>query len=295
MTYLDAAEAVLRVVGRPLRSDEITRIAIEKGYLPATGKTPEASMRAGFIMHINKGGTRFVRVSPGVYGLSESVATPTLMTRGRQRAKSSSGFVYILRDDHCKKCVKIGKTGGSLQKRLRTLQTGNPWIKEYVTLETSRYEDVERFLHNVIKLISRGKQVGTSEFYRFDPEDAKSILMEFERILPKDDFKLTVYDDAVSKARAGRKVVRDSEANKERLKAHQAGAVGAIWATKTQLAKLIAKRGGNEGAFGGILHFFNRRRPCPVTSKWRVPLESVGVKFNAKDFVVDWTCAKKRM
>ena len=66
---------------------------------------------------------------------------------------------------------------------------------------------------------------------------------------------------------------------------------------KTQFAKLIARRGGNEGAFGGILHYFadqgsKVRKPCHPGSKWRKPLEDAGVKFDKNDYVVDWQCSK---
>lgn len=64
------------------------------------------------------------------------------------------------------------------------------------------------------------------------------------------------------------------------------------WDGKTQLAKLIARRGGNEGAFGGILHFFSRKRPCVKSSKWREMLEQAGLKFDANDYVIDWSIAK---
>jgi len=67
---------------------------------------------------------------------------------------------------------------------------------------------------------------------------------------------------------------------------------GESWKGKTQLAKLIARRGGNEGAFGGILHFFSRKRPCVKNSKWREALERVGLKFDANDYVIDWSVAK---
>jgi hypothetical protein len=67
---------------------------------------------------------------------------------------------------------------------------------------------------------------------------------------------------------------------------------GEQWEGKTQLAKLIARRGGNEGAFGGILHFFSRKRPCVKGGKWRSALESVGIKFDMQDYVIDWSDAK---
>ena len=37
----------------------------------------------------------------------------------------------------------------------------------------------------------------------------------------------------------------------------------------------------------------SRRRACAETSKWRKPLEEIGVKFGKDGFVVDWSCAKK--
>jgi hypothetical protein len=64
------------------------------------------------------------------------------------------------------------------------------------------------------------------------------------------------------------------------------------WEGKTQLAKLIARRGGNEGAFGGILHYFSRMRPCVKTSKWRELLEFAGIKFDTKNYVINWAVAK---
>lgn len=69
-----------------------------------------------------------------------------------------------------------------------------------------------------------------------------------------------------------------------------------VWKGKTQLAKLIARREGNEGAYGGILQYFAEegtkvRRPCPSTSKWRKPLEAAGVEFDSAGYVVDWSRA----
>ena len=69
------------------------------------------------------------------------------------------------------------------------------------------------------------------------------------------------------------------------------------WKGKTQLAKLIAKRGGNIGAYGGILQYFAEvgakvRKPCPTNSKWRKPLEDAGIQFDDDGYVTNWACAK---
>ena len=68
------------------------------------------------------------------------------------------------------------------------------------------------------------------------------------------------------------------------------------WKGKTQLAKLIARRGGNIGAYGGILQYFaetdaKARKPCPANSKWRKPLEEAGVEFDEDGYVTNWKCA----
>jgi hypothetical protein len=46
MTFLEAAEAVLRSARRPLTTREIVELALEKGLLNPRGKTPEATMSA---------------------------------------------------------------------------------------------------------------------------------------------------------------------------------------------------------------------------------------------------------
>lgn len=64
------------------------------------------------------------------------------------------------------------------------------------------------------------------------------------------------------------------------------------WANKTQLSKLIALRGGNEGSDGHILLTLSRKRRCLPGSKWRSVLSEVGLKFDKENYVVDWTKAK---
>ncbi len=125
----------------------------------------------------------------------------------------SKGYVYILCDDHSKHVVKIGKASKDVGRRVRTLQTGNPWIREFVTVQSSKWNEIEKFVHHVIKLIAHNKQVGTSEFFRIEPEVAKQILMEFGAILPKSDFKIVEHKKAISRATIGR-AIRAAENNK---------------------------------------------------------------------------------
>lgn len=67
MSYIQAAEAVLASVGRPLTTHELTEEAIRQGLLKPGGKTPEASMSAALYTALqrNRSG-RIVRLSePG--------------------------------------------------------------------------------------------------------------------------------------------------------------------------------------------------------------------------------------
>ena len=181
---------------------------------------------------------------------------------------SDKGFVYILKDAHFKRGVKIGRAH-DVEKRMRPMRTANPWLSVYLKVETSKWMELEKAVHNIIKFVAKTKQVKNSEFYLIEPEKAKRIILEFAPLFDKDDF-VVYFEDGKAKSPVS----------------------GEHWDGKTQLARLIARGGGNEGAFGGILHFFSRKRPCVKKSKWRNLLESVGLKFDERDFVVDWSAAR---
>ena len=280
---------------------------------------------------------------------------------------SEKGFVYILKDSHFKRGVKIGRAH-DVDKRMRPMLTANPWLSVYIKVETSKWKELEKAVHNVIKLVARTKQVKNSEFYLIEPEKAKKIMLEFAPLFEKEDFviylndgtticvprkkseqtnaprsamakpmgfsalginpgdelvfiptglRVVVVDDKIITYK-GKKYslsgfTRDFIPNRNASGAYQGPkyfsykgvplldirlghkpsfASGEQWEGKTQLAKLIARRGGNEGAFGGILHFFSRRRPCVKRSKWRTLLESAGIKFDTNDYVINWAMAK---
>ena len=278
------------------------------------------------------------------------------------------GFVYILKDSHFKRGVKIGRAH-DVDKRMRPMLTANPWLSVYIKVETSKWKELEKAVHNVIKLVAKTKQVKNSEFYLIEPEKAKKIMLELAPLFDKDDFAIYLGDgtavcaprtarEACAKARHSGKsksvglsalgikpndklvfiptgltvaVVDDKTIEykgkryslsgftkefiphrnasgayqgpkyfsykgkpllKLRNECNPSDGSGERWDGKTQLAKLIARRGGNEGAFGGILHYFSRMRPCGKASKWRTLLESAGIKFDANDYVINWAAAK---
>ncbi len=82
LSFLDAAEKVLDQFAeqKAMHYRDITQLAIEQGWLISNGKTPEQTMNAQLVTHINRfkdnGETgRFMRFSPGLYGLTTWMGT----------------------------------------------------------------------------------------------------------------------------------------------------------------------------------------------------------------------------
>lgn len=281
MNHLDAVAEVLKKSRISMSCKELASEVIRLGLVAKYGKTLHASLNRDLNMDVVKAGSRFVKTAAGRFALSEGsgvVAQGGLSGKTIQRKNgeekttgAAKGFVYILKDGHYKKWAKIGRAK-DVASRVRPMYTANPLLEVYCKVETSKWIELEKAAQNVIKLVAKSKQVKNSEWYLIEPEKAKHILLEFGRIFDREDFKMSV-GDSLPNAASG----TDCE-----------------WKGPTEFAKYVAKRGGNIGAFGGILHFLSRRKPCSAKSKWRKPLETAGVKFDKTDFVVDWKCAKKQ-
>jgi HB1, ASXL, restriction endonuclease HTH domain/Restriction endonuclease len=73
MTFTEAAEAVLRKLGRALHYKKITQLAIDQNLLSHIGKTPEVTMstRLATLTKKDSADQSIVRVRPGVFGLRE--------------------------------------------------------------------------------------------------------------------------------------------------------------------------------------------------------------------------------
>jgi hypothetical protein len=52
-SFKEIAHQILSEVNRPLHSKEITKIALDRGWLKTAGKTPEATMNARLVVDIN--------------------------------------------------------------------------------------------------------------------------------------------------------------------------------------------------------------------------------------------------
>ena len=103
------------------------------------------------------------------------------------------GYVYILTNPSFKDdIVKIGMTSGIVEKRMKELHTtGVPTpFEKYASIKTSKYEEVERFMHHTLSLLSEGSRINNNrEFFHIRPDKALSFMMEIAELL--DDAEIT--------------------------------------------------------------------------------------------------------
>lgn len=82
-TFLEIAELILREAKKPLKPDEIFKLAVNSGRLTSNGKTPAFSMKARISTEIRKNGfnSKFMRFGPNrfalrEFGLKEHISEP---------------------------------------------------------------------------------------------------------------------------------------------------------------------------------------------------------------------------
>lgn len=76
LSFKEAAKRILKEAERPLSAAEITKIALEKGWLETEGKTPSATMAAQIYMEIkNNPKSDFIKVKSGLFSLKTQKET----------------------------------------------------------------------------------------------------------------------------------------------------------------------------------------------------------------------------
>jgi len=82
MTFVDAAYQILKNVGKPLSTNEITSLALKQGLISTNGKTPSATMGARLYVDIKRKGneSKFVKGKRGRFALREWSQVPTTST-----------------------------------------------------------------------------------------------------------------------------------------------------------------------------------------------------------------------
>lgn len=74
-TFKGVAYQILKESGKPLHYKDITKIAIDKGWLKTAGKTPEATMNAQLVVDINtkKDKSLFIKTAPSTFGVNSAM------------------------------------------------------------------------------------------------------------------------------------------------------------------------------------------------------------------------------
>lgn len=137
-----------------------------------------------------------------------------------------AGYVYILTNPSFREdWVKIGKSSRPVDVRSKELDnTAVPLPFEiYATLQTSKYDKVEKQIHKQIDRLTDLRIRQNREFFNISPSMALDIMRDIADLL--DDAELCIYVDGkpvVSNNKEQDEVIRSKEIERERHKARPA-------------------------------------------------------------------------
>ena len=92
--------------------------------------------------------------------------------------KKKRGFVYLLYDQWEERIYKIGVTTGSIEKRIKKLQTGN---SGEITMSRYYETDYPFFIERALHLKYESKKV-LNEWFSLTDEDAKNFIPDCKKI-----------------------------------------------------------------------------------------------------------------
>ena len=211
-------------------------------------------------------------------------------------AKIEKGYVYVLTNDCLKEvdcvfrgermkvpAVKIGKAR-TLETRIGTLNTGTYRnFKCHLQVKTDDVKMLEAIIGIALDDYRITEQ-GRTEFFALP---LKEVIRRVKKIAQS--LRLEV---KFEKRKLDRRSAAAMRSNQRRQRGAGSSSPDAMWTNKSQLARIIAARGGNVGAADGIAQILRRKRSCPKTSKWRLVLEAAGLKFDSQNKVINWATAK---
>ena len=211
-------------------------------------------------------------------------------------AKIEKGYVYVLTNDCLKEvdcvfrgermkvpAVKIGKAR-TLETRIGTLNTGTYRnFKCHLQVKTDDVKMLEAIIGIALDDYRITEQ-GRTEFFALP---LKEVIRRVKKIAQS--LRLEV---KFEKRKLDRRSAAVMRSNQRRQRGAGSSSPDAMWTNKSQLARIIAARGGNVGAADGIAQILRRKRSCPKTSKWRLVLEAAGLKFDSQNKVINWATAK---
>lgn len=120
-SFKDIAYQILKEVRKPLHSKEITKIALERGWLRTAGKTPEATMNAQIIVDINskKTASRFLKTGPSTFAINSE------LTEGQELKRNQNTDTEIKTERRWKISEKVSskQKGDIAEARIAELVT----------------------------------------------------------------------------------------------------------------------------------------------------------------------------
>ena len=211
-------------------------------------------------------------------------------------ARIEKGYVYVLTNDCLKEvdcvfkgermkvpAVKIGKAR-TLENRIGTLNTGTYRnFKCHLQVKTDDVKMLEAIIGIALDDYRITEQ-GRTEFFALP---LKEVIRRVKKIAQS--LRLEV---KFEKRKLDRRSAAAMRSNQRRQRCADASSSGEMWTNKSQLARIIASRGGKIGAADGIAQILRRKRSCPKASKWRLALEAAGLKFDSQNKVINWAVAK---
>ncbi len=111
--------------------------------------------------------------------------------------QESKGYVYILTNPSFKKdWIKIGKTSRPVIERVRDLNSSTAIplpFSIYATIQTSKYNELEKFVHNNLDHLTKSRINSNREFFKVEPQDALNVFYDLAPMF--DDAVVIEYKD----------------------------------------------------------------------------------------------------
>jgi len=209
--------------------------------------------------------------------------------------KMNKGYVYILtnpciRSLKGKKVVKVGYTK-DLPRRLGTLNTSVPEnFKVDVLFEVDNYKSLELWAKGYVGDSLRTAEGSPTEFFEQSADIVKNRILKCCR---HHGIKPIQLDGSIYIGRSASAIRTNlKDRNKVNTKNPIHKPTG-CFPSMAELGRHILTTVGKDGKTNGhVMNILRKQTPCHKTSKWREPIESLGIQFDANDFIRDWKCAK---
>lgn len=114
------------------------------------------------------------------------------------------GYVYILTNPAFKEdWVKIGKTAGTVEKRMDELfTTALPMPFElYAWCKTSKFNELEKQAHHILDKLTETRVADNREFFQLVPSEALSVLRELAMTIDDAEFYCPFEQQQAAKAK----------------------------------------------------------------------------------------------